>query len=159
MYASGESGEMYVFLPTPPPPPSSGQTPFTQTHNQLTSNRHTKDYNCVHSRSPGALKDGKDDIGRCTAIYGPTAGATTKVTMSVTSMSASLANTTPVTVTGGMWVGPIETGESAKEGAAAGRSDHLPGMRMGGLLGGGDVGAVVVAVVVGGLVGVLGVVL
>ncbi|CCC08108.1 hypothetical protein SMACR_01658 [Sordaria macrospora] len=124
----------------------------------IDSDMHTKECHCIHPLSPGELKNGKDDIGVCTSIWGPTGAPTTKVSTRVTSISASLANTTPVTVTSGVWVGPIETAET-KEGGAAGRLDP-PGRGMGMGMGlGGDVGAVLMAVVVGGLVGVLGVVL
>ncbi|KAK3338431.1 hypothetical protein B0H65DRAFT_512277 [Neurospora tetraspora] len=115
---------------------------------------HTKDYHCHHPPSPGALKNGQDDIGSCTSIYGPTDAPTTKVSTSVTSMSASLANTTPVTVTEGVWkLSPKPTETKAEEGSAAGL-DPGSGMGMGG-----DIGAVVLAGLVGVVVGVLGLVL
>ncbi|KAK3398729.1 hypothetical protein B0T20DRAFT_353190, partial [Sordaria brevicollis] len=113
---------------------------------------HTKNYQCTHPPS-SLLANSQDDIGKCTSIYGPTLSPTTMVTTSVTSMSASLANTTPVTVTEGAWMlSPMATEGKAREGGAV-ALDPRWRVEMG------DVGVVFFAGLVGVVVGVLGVLL
>lgn len=81
---------------------------------------------------PNTLKNGhrhdQDDIGTCPSIYGPTSTLTTKISTRVTSIGASLANTTAVTVTEGVWkLTPKPTETNMNEAAKEGEEEEIQG--------------------------------